>query len=463
MKSTLIKTLLASMLMIWLSGCQNLGLDATQANTTQTALVKQPVYDYKLDNGLRVIIKPQNSPLVMTQIWYDVGSNDEPVGKGGVSHFLEHMMFKESSGIDGDVYDKVVNHFGGSRNAFTSDNYTSYYQLLPANQYPLGLEIEANRMRGLVFDLDKFTKEHEVVKEERRQRTDDNPMAKAYEDFAPMLFPDNPKSRPVIGYMNELETLTLQDLKDWYDTYYYANNATLVIAGGVNVEEARAWVERYFAHLPSKALPPKPSLTQQSHRGYQEFTTYQEVTVPSLVIVYNVPSLATASTPKDVYALGLFADVADGGNSARFNKNLVRSKELLNGVSVYYSFYGRGDDSFVIEATPREGISLEQAKAAILEELDALMVGQIEDKELRRGQIALQSSLILQNDSITSQARSLGMLAMLGLPLDSFEKLPSELSAISKDEIQAAAKRYLTHDNMSVMYVLPKADEPQTK
>lgn len=425
----------------------------------------QSVYDYKLDNGLRVIIKPQNSPLVMTQIWYDVGSNNEYVGVGGISHFLEHMMFKESAGIDGDIYDKVVNHFGGSRNAFTSDNYTSYYQLLPANQYPLGLEIEANRMRGLVFNQDKFDKEKEVVKEERRQRTDDNPLAKAFEEFAPKLF-DNKKARPIIGYMHEIDGISLPQMQKWYDAYYHPNRATLVIVGGVKVDEAKAWVDKYFAHIPKeplsdKPIAPPPNLTQKLHRGYQEFTTYQEVSVPTLVIAYNVPTLSTANNPKEAYALGLFSDLADGGNSARFNKHLVRGKEVLTSVSAGYDFYEKGDDVFYVSATPREGVSLEQAKTAILDELDTLMTGQIDDKELKRGQIALQSTLILQNDSITSQASSLGRLAMLGRPLDDFEKLPNELKAISKDDIQAVAKKYLVKDNMSVMYVLPKADEPK--
>lgn len=424
--------------------------------------IEQGIIDYQLDNGLRVIIKPQKSPLVMTQIWYKVGSNDEPVGKGGISHFLEHMMFKESHGIDGEIYDQVVSHFGGSRNAFTSNSVTSYYQLLPANQYPLGLEIEANRMRGLVFDKEKFNKEKEVVKEERRQRTDDNPISLAYESFAPKLF-DNSKSRPIIGSMADIDGLTMSDLQDWYDKYYYANNATLVIVGGVEVNEVKKWVNQYFAHLPQKSLPTSPKLTQKSHRGYQEMTTYQEVTVPSLLIAYNVPSITTAKQKSDAYALALFSDVADGGHSSHLPKVLVRQKQILNSVSTGYSAYDVGDDVFTIWATPRDGIGLEEAKEAILSELNQLMDKPISDIDLKKGQVSLKTALIIQNDSIRSQASTLGNLAMLGLPLDTFDKLPNELAKIDSDQIRKVAKEYLVKDNMSVLYIYPKSMQTQLK
>lgn len=454
-----------------LTACQSVPSISPSTQTATPILAPSPtaevdkaqIYDYKLANGLRVIIKPQKSPVVMTQIWYKVGSNDEPIGKGGMSHFLEHMMFKESAGIDGDIYDKVVSHFGGSRNAFTSDNVTSYYQLLPANQYPLGLEIEANRMRGLVFDAEKFAKEKEVIKEERRQRTDDNPIAKAFEEFSPNLFPDNAKARPIIGSMQDIENLSIQDLQSWYDTYYYPNNATLIVAGGVELDDAKQWIEKYFGNIQpaSTPLPKAPNLHQKSHRGYQEVTTYQEVTVPSLLIAYNVPTINTAKNKKDSYALALFSDVAEGGYSSALPRVLVRQKQLLNSVMASYSSFEFGDDVFVVLATPRDGVSLEQAKTAILEELDKLMNNPISDIDLKKGQVSLKTALILQNDSITSQASTLGNLAMMGLPLDTFAKLPKELETIDSDTIRQVAKQYLVKDNMSVMYIYPKAMEKQ--
>ncbi|UXZ04956.1 M16 family metallopeptidase [Moraxella nasicaprae] len=417
---------------------------------------KQQVVDYTLDNGLRVIIKPQKSPLVMTQIWYKVGSNDEPVGKGGLSHFLEHMMFKDSAGIDGDVYDQIVSQVGGSRNAFTTSNYTSYYQLLPANQYPLGLEIESNRMRGLVFDDEKLAKEKEVVKEERRQRTDDSPMAKAFEEFAPALFPDNNNARPIIGYMNEIEGLNKADLQAWYDTYYYANNAVLVIVGGVNVDEAKHWVQKYFAHLPSRPMPKRPSLHQKSHRGYQHIISHQQVTVPSLLMAFNTPTIATTDA-KEAYALELVSDLLNGSQSARLRKNLLRNKQMVSQINVHYDAHDFGDGVLMISATPREGVSLDEVSSAILAQIDELAYGQIAPHELQRGQVGLKAALILRNDSITGQARSLGQLAVMGLGLDTPEKMPKLLAQIGTTDIQRVIKKYLTKDNLSVMYVLPKA------
>lgn len=469
----MIKRLSLAVCAALLTACQS--VPSLSPTTTQSVIpvvtpsankvqINEEIYDYKLANGLRVIIKPQKSPLVMTQIWYKVGSNDEPIGKGGMSHFLEHMMFKESAGIDGDTYDKVVSHFGGSRNAFTNSSLTSYYQLLPANQYPLGLEIEANRMRGLVFDQQLFDKEKEVVKEERRQRTDDNPMSLAFESFAKKLF-DNAKARPVIGSMDDINGLTIKDLQSWYDTYYYPNNAILVIAGGVEPDEAKQWVEKYFGKIESSKneLPAPPDLRQKSHRGYQELTTYQEVTVPSLVIAYNTPSLATAKTPEESYALALFGDVADGNYSSRLPRVLVRQKQLLNSISVGYYPLEFGDDAFAIIATPRDGVGLEQAKDAILEELETLMNNPISDIDLKKGQVTLKTALIIQNDSITSQASAIGGYALMGLPLDTGKKLPEVLEKIDSDTIRQVAKQYLTKDNMSVMYVYPKAMEQQTK
>lgn len=422
-------------------------------------------YDYTLDNGLRVLILPyENSPVVMTQIWYRVGSVDEPVGKGGLSHFLEHLMFKKSAGIDGAVYDRVVSYVGGSRNAFTGQNYTGYYEFLPAHQYPLALEIEANRMRGLAFDKDEIKKERDVVKEERRQTTDDDPMSLAYEEFDKKTLPNSPKSRPVIGTMQDIENLSEADLKAWYDTYYQPDNAVLVLVGGVKLDEAKKWVQTYFGNIKNtKIQRPKPNLSHPSHRGYQQFVSYQDVKEPSLVMGYNVPSLDSATTPTEAYGLALFSDIASGGASSRLPKTLVRSQEKLASVSMGYGLFGFGDDVLTVSATPREGVSLDEARDLILQEIETIKQSPINDVELTRGQVAMMSSLILKQDSMSSQARSIASLAMQNLPQDTLHKLPNELKNVKKSEILAAAKKYLTKDNLTVMYVLPKSEQPKSE
>lgn len=370
-------------------------------------------------------------------------------------------MFKKSAGIEGAVYDRVVGYVGGSRNAFTSQNYTGYYELLPANQYPLALDIEAKRMRGLAFDQEEIKKEREVVKEERRQTTDDDPMSLAYEEFAKKTLPDSPKSRPIIGMMEEIENLSEQDLQAWYDTYYQPDNAVLVMVGGFKLEEAKSWVQKYFGNIKTtKTQKHTPQLQQKSHRGYQEFISYQDVKEPTLVMGYNVPTLNTAKTANEAYGLALFADIASGHNSSRLPKTLVRQQEKLAGVSMDYGLFGFGDDVLTVSATPREGVSLEEAKALILEQIEEMKNSPILDRELKRGQVAMMSNLILAKESMSGQARSIAMLEMQNLPQDTLHKLPKQLEAVKKEEILSSAKQYLTTDNLTVMYVLPKEQAP---
>lgn len=277
-------------------------------------------HEYQLENGLKVVIKEDHrAPVAMTQIWYRVGSADEPLDKGGISHLLEHMMFKGTTNVSSDDYERLIAKFGGVNNAFTSYDYTGYYELFPANRMPLALELEADRMKNLIFDDKEFAKEHQVVMEERRQRTDDNPLAKAYESFRLLALPDSPKGESVIGPMSELESIKLSDLKDWYKTWYAPNNATLVIVGDVQPQEVLTQVKRYFGDLEKSNLPKRTFVTQKGFRGYQKVDSEQAVQVPVLLMGYNVPSLATtdSNNEKQAYALSLAQDVLDGGLSAR--------------------------------------------------------------------------------------------------------------------------------------------------
>lgn len=435
------------------------------SDVKSTTQMGATVYQYTLDNGLQVYIKPdEKSPMVMTQLWYQVGSANEPVGKGGVSHFLEHLMFKSAKGIDGATYDYIVGYFGGGRNAATSTHYTYYYHFLPANQYPLALEIEANRMRELQFDDDDIELERQVVKEERRQTVDDVPMMRAFEVFDRAIAPQLPSTRPVLGTMAEIDGLTQDDFYDWYDKWYHPNNAILVITGGVKLEEAKRQVARYFANKPKGSLPTeRPNHHQTSHRGYHQFVDYQDVQVPTLVMGFNTPSLLTASYVNDAYALRLFADILAVGHSARLPKQLVRMRELLTDVSISYSPFTKEDTAFVITAVPRAGVSLQTAEAQILALMNEAMNDNIGEHELKRGQVGLTADLILTKDNINAQADMIALLALLGLPMDTFDKLPATLASITTDNIQAVAKKYLTQDNLTVMYVLPTAEKTDEK
>lgn len=473
-----------------LSGCQSIAppiekssktTTSSQSSETATKPASQLSMDlsgrheYQLKNGLKVIIKEDHrAPVVMTQIWYKVGSSDEPKDKGGISHLLEHMMFKGTDKISSTDFERLIAKYGGLNNAFTSYDYTGYYELFPANRLPLALELEADRMTHLKFDEAAFAKEHQVVMEERRQRTDDNPIAKAYESFRLLAMPDSPKGESVIGPMAELESITLNDLKAWYRQWYAPNNATLVIVGDVTPDKAMQEVKRYFAELQSKPIPTRPAVSQSGFRGYQQTTSKQAVKVPTLLMAYNVPSLwsaihssthlpngatkpSTHVDNKTIYALSLAQDVLDGGLSARLERRLIREKGLLASVGTSYSPLDRGDGLFLIQATPSAGVSLVDAQKALMAEIEALKTDPINQEEIARAKTNTMTGLIYAQDSMEGQAQMIGSLQSIGLDDRIIAELPEQLESISAADIQSAAKTYLTKDNLSVMYVEPKS------
>ncbi|MGM8870690.1 M16 family metallopeptidase [Psychrobacter sp. 2Y5] len=415
-------------------------------------------HEYLLDNGLKVIIKEDHrAPVAMTQIWYRVGSADEPVDKGGISHLLEHMMFKGTADVSSDDYERLIAKFGGSNNAFTSYDYTGYYELFPANRLPLALELEADRMTNLLFNEEEFTKEHQVVMEERRQRTDDNPLAKAYESFRLLALPDSPKGESVIGPMAELESIKLDELKDWYQAWYAPNNATLVIVGDVQPEAVLSQVKRYFGQLKASQLPERPAVQQRGFRGYQQVDSVQAVQVPVLLMGYNVPSLLTVGSGNEnqAYALSLAQDVLDGGLSARLESRLIREQNLLTSVGTSYDLFDRGDGLFLIQATPREGVSLEEAQQAITNEIDKLMSETIKADEIARAKTNTVTGLIYAQDSMAGQARMIGSLQTIGLDDRLLATLPAKLDEVSVADIKAVSQKYLVKDNLTVMHIVP--------
>lgn len=469
--------LVASLSIATLSGCQtmpsvfypDISPIPVKAETPAKKSLQMDLsgrHEYRLDNGLKVIIKEDHrAPVVMTQIWYKVGSSDEPVNKGGISHLLEHMMFKGTKSISANDFERLVAKYGGVNNAFTSYDYTGYYELFPANRLSLALELEADRMSNLTFDPKAFAKEHQVVMEERRQRTDDNPVAKAYELFRLQAMPSSPKGESVIGPMSEIQSITLPELQAWYQKWYTPNNATLVIVGDVDPDHVITEVKRYFGHTMSKPIPNRPSVKQSGFRGYQATTTSQAVQVPMLLMAYNVPSLWSASpvnddkarvSPKTAYALSLAQDVLDGGLSARLEQHLVRDQGLLASVGTSYDLLDRGDGLFMIQATPREGVSLDQAQQAILKEIELLKSAPIAADEIQRAKTNTMTSLIYSQDSVEGQAQMIGSLQSIGLDDTLLASLPADLDKVSINDIQNAAKTYLVQNNLSVMYVQPK-------
>lgn len=454
-------------LTIALSMGSSLAHATPQPATQKTNFAEQVAntrHEYTLDNGLKVIIKEDHrSPVVISQVWYRVGATDEPEQLGGISHLLEHMMFKGTKAVSSADFERIIAKFGGSNNAFTSHDYTAYYEVFPANRLDLALELEADRMTNLQLNEADFVGERQVVMEERRQRTDDNPNARAYEQFSKMAYPDSPKGESVIGPMAEIEAIKLDDLKKWYQTWYAPNNATIVIVGDVKPEQALASVKKYFGDKKPQTLPARPSVAQKGFRGYNEQTTQLPVQVPSVILAYNLPTLTTANDPKTAHSLTLLSQVLDGGLSARLEKHLVRDKQLLATVGSGYSAFDRGDGLLLIQATPRVGVSLEQAKTAILAEIEALKNEPIAQNELARAKTNTITGLIYGQDSISGQAQTIGSLTSIGLDDRMIYQLPQIFDTISASDIQQVAKHYLTHDNLTVLNVTPNTTASEIK
>lgn len=428
-------------------------------------------HEKTLANGLRVIVKEDHrAPVVMTQVWYKVGSIDEPAGKGGISHLLEHMMFKGTKKVSGDDFNRIVSRFGGQQNAFTSLDYTGYYQFYPASRLPLALELEADRMQGLVLTEKDFLAERQVVMEERRQRTDDRPKALAYEQFRYLAFSQAAQRKPVIGKMTDIESISLADLKNWYKTWYAPNNATLVIVGDVQAAQAFAAAEKYFGKLKAQTLPQRPSVQEPQKQGKRHKEITMPLPVPTLYMGFNVPSLRTSRTSLantnsqgDAYALALLFDVLDGGLSARLESKLVRKQKLLASIGTSYDLFSRGDGLFFVSAVPSKGVTLQQAQAAILQEINALKDQPIAAEEIARAKTNYVTGILYQQDSISAQARTIGALATIGLDDRLLADLPKQIGSISEQRLHEVAKKYLVADNLTTFYVLPEAAQASPK
>lgn len=424
--------------------------------STQAAQNHQILHT-KLSNGLEVIIHPDHrTPMVMSQIWYKVGSSDESGNTLGVSHALEHMMFKGTTKVPNDEFTRLSRVYGGSINAATFTNYTNYYQLYPKAYFPMALELEADRMQNLVLRQQDFDTEIKVVMEERRQRTEDNPRSLAFERFKWIALPTSHYRQPIIGHMKTLENLKLHDLKHWYQTWYTPNNAILVVVGDIEPQQALQQIKTYFGAIPAKAVPQRNDVREFDRLGYRYMQMQSDVQVANLYMTWNVKSLSTASNPQDAYALYVLRNILDSGISSRLQSRLVREQKILTSISVSYDLYSRGDSLFSITALPATGISFEQAENAIHKEIEILQHERVNSAEMKRISQRLVANLVYSQDDITQRAKSIGNLAVNGLDFRLNEQLPHKLKTVTAEDLQRVSRDYLIRDNLSVLHLVPK-------
>jgi zinc protease len=410
-----------------------------------------------LNNGLKIVVKEDHrSPVAVSQVWYKVGSSYEPGGITGISHMLEHMMFKGTDKHPAGEFSKIISENGGEENAFTGQDYTAYFQTMEASRLAVSFELEADRMRNLHLLADELKKELQVVTEERRMRTDDNPQAKMQEHFMSVAYSNSPYKHPVIGWPADIANYTVDDLQAWYQRWYAPNNATLVVVGDVDTQAVFALAEKYFADLkPSeiKALKPQTEIEQL---GMRKMTIKVPAKLPSLLMGYKVPVLKTAEQEWEAYALEVLAGVLDGGNSARLTSGLVRGKQIAVSAAAGYSLTTKLSDLFELEATPAEGKTVAELETALKDEIAKLQGELISSDELQRIKAQVLASGVYERDSNFYQAMQLGMLETVGLGWQKADEYVSKVNQVTAEQVRDVARKYLIEDHLSIAYLDPQ-------
>lgn len=411
-----------------------------------------------LKNGMKVIVQEnRRAPVLVTQVWYKVGGSYEHDGITGVSHVLEHMMFKGTPDIPEGKFSEIIAAHGGKENAFTSKDYTAYFQRISNDHLELCLSLEADRMQNLLLSDEAFSKEIEVIKEERRLRTDDQPTALTYERFHALAFNNNPYRQPIIGWMEDLETMEVSDLREWYNRWYAPNNATLVVVGDVRAKEVFSLAKEYFGSLKPADIPELKPRQEASQYGIQRVQVKVPARVPFLVMGYKVPVLKTAENADDVYALELLSGLLDGGNSSRFSANLVRGSQIATSVNASYNIYALHDSLFTLAAIPANGTSIDALEAAIVEQITAIQNQLPAEDELARVKAQVVASSVYEQDSSFYQAMKIGILETVDLGWQAKDEYVERINAVTAQQVQDVARKYFVENHLTVAELIPQS------
>lgn len=414
------------------------------------------VFEKTLDNGLKILVKEDHrAPVVVSQIWYRVGSSYESSGQTGVSHALEHMMFKGTEKHPGDTFTKILSRNGAEDNAFTSRDYTAYYQKMEKSRLEISFQLESDRLRNLLMKDKDFQKEIMVVQEERRWRTEDKPRSLLYEQLYVTAFDNSGYHHPVIGWMEDLKKMDLNDLKKWYATYYSPNNATLVVVGDIQADEVFQLADKYFANIPpADDLNPKARIERK-----QRASKRVELLVPAksayINLGFKVPVVNTAKTEWEPYALELMAGILDGGDSTRFNQNLIKGSQIAAGASTGYSMYSRSTNLFLIDGTPAKGKQLADLEKALLAEIEKLKKEPVSAEELARVKNQIVAATVYEQDSIFYQAMKLGQAEASGVGWKKAQQYVENIRQITPEQIQQVAQKYFVSKNLTVALLDP--------
>jgi zinc protease len=413
--------------------------------------LKENVFETVLPNGLKVILlENHKAPLVTFQVWYRVGSRNEAWGKTGLSHMLEHMMFKGTEKVGPEEFSRIIQENGGNDNAFTSRDYTAYFENMSADRVQVSIDLESDRMQNLLLREQDFRTERMVVMEERRLRTEDNPQANLQEHMEATAFLTSPYHWPTIGWKEDIERFTLDDLKAYYRTYYNSVNAILVVVGDFKREELLPKIEKAFGSIPKGIAPNQERDVDPKQIGERRIFVKKEAQLPYLVMGYHVPNLREP----DSYALEVIATVLSAGKSSRLYQSLVREKRLVLSADADHSLLSRDPSLFYFSAELLPGKEVAEVEKALDQEVERLKKELVGAQELEKAKNQIEASFVFGQDSLFYQAMLLAQheIALTWRAIDDY--LPS-IRKISPEDIQRVARKYLIPDNRTVGVLIP--------
>jgi zinc protease len=422
-------------------------------------------YEKQLSNGMRVIVKEDHrAPTAVHMVWYRAGAMDEMDGYSGVAHMLEHMMFKGTPKVKGGEFNRIVAEAGGRDNAFTSLDYTAYFQIVPNTALPKMMELEADRMANLRLTPTDFASEMKVVMEERRLRTEDNPQSLVHEALNATAYRASPYRRPIIGWMDDLENMTWQDARDWYRRWYVPNNAYLLVVGDVDHARVFRDAERTYGRVKARALPARKPQVEPEQTGIKRVTVKAPAKLPYIAMAWKVPRLKDVEHDREPYALEVLAGVLDGTDAARFAKSLVRGQKIAQSAGAGYDGTVRGEAVFMLDGQPAEGHTVAELEAALRAEVKRIADEGITADELARIKTQVIAGEVYKRDSMMAQAMEIGRFEASGFNWRDYDKLLDKLRAVTAEEVQAVAKKYFGDDTLTVAVLDPQpVDETKPK
>jgi zinc protease len=414
-----------------------------------------------LANGLTLVVKPdRRAPTAVHMLWVRVGSMDEVDGSSGVAHVLEHMLFKGTPTVPAGEFSRRVAALGGRENAFTSRDYTGYFQQIPASRLGDVMRLEADRFANNQWPDEEFRKEIEVVKEERRMRTEDSPRALLMEQMGAVQFTASPYRRPIVGWMNDLDAMTPDDAREFFRRWYTPANAVVVVVGDVDVDNVRRLAESSYGSIPTRAVPTRKPREEPRQLGLRRLEVKAPAEQAYLMLSWKVPGFQgfdNSANSRDALALTVLAAVLDGYSGARLDRALTQGADrVADGAGAYHDFSGRGPSVFVLDGVPAAGKSAQAVESALREQVRQIARDGVSEAELRRVKAQWVAQAVYKRDSLFNQAREIGTYWIEGLPLDTSDRLIEELRAVTAEQVQSVAQRYFGDDTLTVGTLLPQ-------